>query len=87
MMPCPRCGTNDERGALRPGLKRVRTKAALRGERLYRCADCSTLWRCDAATPDKLMLALETIETLGEPIIPKMLNRGPSLLGAGRGAP
>jgi uncharacterized Zn finger protein len=54
MMECKKCGPFDPQGKLRRGLKQVgNTKRdGTRGERIYRCQDCSAVWRLsfDAAT-------------------------------------
>lgn len=57
MMPSP-CCPNGARG-----LKRVRSKAVLPGERHYRCQDCGALWRCPETAPDRMTPAKGTIET------------------------
>lgn len=81
MMPAPCCPN----GVI--GLKRVRSKAVLLGERHYRCGDCSTLWRCSETALDKMVPALPTLETSGETVtraLPPPVRR---LVGADRGRP
>jgi hypothetical protein len=47
MIDCKKCGAFDAQGNLRRGLKQVgKTKHdGTRGERIYRCQDCSAVWR------------------------------------------
>lgn len=68
-MPCPRCGLRDASGNLLRGIKRSRAKT-LPGERLYRCQDCSVLWRMRDGFD--LTEARETIETTAETLWPAL---------------
>jgi uncharacterized Zn finger protein len=83
VIPCPACGLRDERGVLRAGLSRVRSKGALPGERLYRCRDCGVLWRCDESASSKMTRALAMIETTAEPVHQELSARRAPLLSEG----
>lgn len=63
MMPCPSCKAVTVPGAKAEaiGLKRVRSRRLLPGERHYKCGDCHQLWRCDEPDVDKLVAVRGTI--------------------------
>jgi hypothetical protein len=82
MIPCPACGLRDERGVLRTGLVRVRSKGALAGERLYRCRDCDVIWRCNESASSDMVRARGTIESTGEAVRPEL----PGVARSGRRA-
>ncbi len=66
-MPCPDCRALQAPGssAKALGLKRVRSKQLLPGERLYRCGDCGQLWRTHERDLSVMVPARGTIETTG----------------------
>jgi hypothetical protein len=68
VIPCPSCKALSKPGSSAEaiGLKRVRSKRLLAGERLYRCGDCAQLWRCDESDVDRMTLVRGTLETTGE---------------------
>lgn len=67
-MPCPACTALTVPGSSTSpvGLKRVRSRRLLPGERLYRCADCGQLWRTHESDLSVMVPARGTLEATGE---------------------
>lgn len=74
MIPCPDCRALAKPGSTVAaiGLKRVRSRRLLPGERNYRCGDCGQLWRCHESDLSVMVPVRGTIETTGE--IERVLN-------------
>lgn len=77
MMPCPACKALTVPGsnAQAIGLKRVRSRRLLPGERHYKCGDCGQLWRTHEANLSVMVPVRGTIETRGEPSAPTLRAR------------